>query len=328
MKTPVTIKFPTIFTEELRITTFCPPDGKYNLQFANTLHTSYLTGEFTVQSVDGTDYWLELWTFSVKTNELLEVIVPEPIISVALFLQGNLEGELAGYGKVYSFEKTINVFYIPAGKHQIHLKQGEYQLLYFIPPDNSFEGMSVEHPGIKELINRQSQKNTNGMLLNGFPLPKDVWMKLKRMETISQNLFALDLPLRQYMLELLNYYSAELRKHKSSLPVNSSSRDKALALQNYILTNLHDPALGSLDKLAKRFHLSIKSLTKEFKELTGMTIHQYIVDQRLEFANQLLQDTQTPLIDIVTASGFTGSSHFIKNFNKKYGYTPNQYKKC
>jgi AraC-like DNA-binding protein len=326
MKSPVQIIFPQPFAGVLKIAKSYPPNFIYTLNFSKVVFTSCDLGDFVVQSVDGTDYWLELWSFTVKKNGFLDILIPEPLIVVTLLFLGNLEGDLAGYGHVYTYSKTVSVFYIPAGNHQLILKNEEYLLLYFIPPPNSFEGMRIEHPGIEELVKRQSQKNTKATLLKGFPFPKDAWLKLKRMETVSQKVFALDLPLRRYMIELLNHYSEEIRKHELNLPSNPSSKEKAVALREYILANLHDSELGSVNELAKRFYIGIKTLTKEFKQLSGTTIHHYIVEQRLERAKKLLLETKLPLTDIATATGFTDTSHFIKRFKQKYGTTPRQKK--
>jgi AraC-like DNA-binding protein len=326
MKAPLQIIFVQPHAGEVKTMTKCPPDFNYLLRYAKVIYTACDLGEFIIQSVEGRDYWLEVWWFNIRTKGVIEIGVDAPVVAVAVFLQGNIEGDLSGHGRVHTEEKTINVFYIPAGTQHVYLRKEEYLLFYFVPPDNSFGGMTIEHNAVEELINRQLQQSKKGNLLRGFPILRDVWLKLKRMETISEQLFALDLPIRKFMLELLNHYNEELRKYEKYPASYSSSKEKASVLREYLLAHLHDPAIGGLDELAKRFYVSVKSMTKEFKALTGMTVHQYIVDQRLEYAKALLENVQTPLIDIVTASGFADTSHFIKKFKKKYGYTPRRKK--
>lgn len=326
MKAPLHIEFPPSLYGQMKVHHSCPADFIYQLRFAKAVHLSCKTGEFILQSVDGSDYRLELWWFSVKERGHVELIATAPVITVVLFLKGNPEGDLHRYGKVYLYEKTFTVFYLPSGKHILHLKEDDYLLLYFIPPFNLFEGMQVEHVAVKELTGFYLQKKERCSFLAECPLPKDVWLNLKRIETISANLFALDLPLRRFMIELLSHYSGEMRRHASNMPVYSTTKGKAVALRDYLLANLSDSELGTLHELAKRFYITIKPLAKEFKLLTGLTISQFILEQRLERAKQLLAETRSPLIDIAITTGFTDASHFIKKFKQKYGYTPRRYK--
>ena len=54
---------------------------------------------------------------------------------------------------------------------------------------------------------------------------------------------------------------------------------------------------------------------------------QYITHLRLEYAKQLLQDTDTPVTEIAMQSGYQNVSYFIRIFKKTYGVSPLKYKK-
>ncbi len=77
----------------------------------------------------------------------------------------------------------------------------------------------------------------------------------------------------------------------------------------------------TLDMLAKNSSLSKYHFLRVFKKEFGMTPHSFIVNERINRANILLQNG----VSISEASfqvGFSDQSHFTRNFKKYFGYTP------
>ena len=83
----------------------------------------------------------------------------------------------------------------------------------------------------------------------------------------------------------------------------------------------------SLKEFSEQFHLSEKYISRYFKEHFHITLSQYITHLRLEYAKQLLQDTDTPVTEIAMQSGYQNVSYFIRSFKKAYGVSPLKYKK-
>ncbi len=77
----------------------------------------------------------------------------------------------------------------------------------------------------------------------------------------------------------------------------------------------------TLDMLARNSSLSKYHFLRVFKKELGMTPHSFIVNERINRANILLQNG----VSISEASyqvGFSDQSHFTRNFKKYFGYTP------
>ncbi|MBK8087714.1 MAG: helix-turn-helix transcriptional regulator [Chitinophagaceae bacterium] len=66
---------------------------------------------------------------------------------------------------------------------------------------------------------------------------------------------------------------------------------------------------------------------KLFKTVYGVTIHQYILQQRIEMARQLLIDTDEPIKAIAVNTGFSNEKYFITMFKKKFLITPGVYRR-
>lgn len=96
-------------------------------------------------------------------------------------------------------------------------------------------------------------------------------------------------------------------------------------VQRYIYNNLSKPL--TLTDISEHVHLSATYACSLFKEKTGQTINQYILDARIHRAKLMLESTNMHINEIAEAIGFSSSSYFIKVFRKVTGITPQEYRK-
>ena len=70
-----------------------------------------------------------------------------------------------------------------------------------------------------------------------------------------------------------------------------------------------------------QFHFS-----RLFKQSLGLSPYQYLLQQRVERAKQLLKNTDRLIIDIALDCGFNSHSHLSKQFKQLTGMTPKAYR--
>ena len=87
-----------------------------------------------------------------------------------------------------------------------------------------------------------------------------------------------------------------------------------------------DPDL-SVQRLAKRMHLPVRSLSAAINQSQGMNVSQYVNSFRLDHAARLLRDSSDSVIEIMSASGFLTRSNFYREFQRVYGQTPSEFRK-
>ena len=92
-----------------------------------------------------------------------------------------------------------------------------------------------------------------------------------------------------------------------------------VALMHFINTHLAEDL--SLGELAQRFGVSKFHLTRKFKELTGFSLHQYIVKKRLLHAKYLISLGSEPYRAALDA-GFNNYSNFSRSFTAYFGENP------
>ncbi len=123
-------------------------------------------------------------------------------------------------------------------------------------------------------------------------------------------------------VHLLRQYAAdkrELPSYEGGLPER-----QLLQVLDYIHESLdQDIKLADLAGLIEmsQFHFS-----HLFKQAIGTSPHQYLLQQRVERAKQLLKQTDQSIIDIAFLCGFNSHSHLSKQFRQFTGMTPTAYR--
>lgn len=76
----------------------------------------------------------------------------------------------------------------------------------------------------------------------------------------------------------------------------------------------------------KSLGVSASHLAVIFKQQYGMVPSQYLNQNRIDYAKQMLGDTEIPIIDIASDTGFDSLPSFYRFFKKQTGITPKEYR--
>ncbi len=80
------------------------------------------------------------------------------------------------------------------------------------------------------------------------------------------------------------------------------------------------------EEMAKTMGMSLSAFKREFKLNFAQTPARYLMQRRLEQAQQLLLTTADPVQNIALGAGFENPSHFVQAFKRLYGQTPGEYR--
>lgn len=106
--------------------------------------------------------------------------------------------------------------------------------------------------------------------------------------------------------------------------VEAKNRNLAMETKQYIMINYANEI--TIDDLCQYFYCSKSTLHNKFKEEYGITIHQYILEYRLEKALELLKNNKNSILEIALNCGFNDANYFSKAFKKKYKVSPSVYR--
>ncbi len=108
------------------------------------------------------------------------------------------------------------------------------------------------------------------------------------------------------------------------LPTGGLTRSRLIRVLDFIQANLDGEI--HLDDLSGAIGLSPFHFAKAFKQSTGSTPHQYVLQRRLERATELLRSSELSLSQIALESGFADQSHLSNVFRRFMGITPLQFR--
>jgi transcriptional regulator GlxA family with amidase domain len=83
----------------------------------------------------------------------------------------------------------------------------------------------------------------------------------------------------------------------------------------------------SVNTLAGQAHMSPRTFARRFKETTGATPHRWLLDQRLQHAEQLLETTDLTVDAIAAKAGFGSGDTLRHHFAERRGVSPHTYRR-
>lgn len=135
---------------------------------------------------------------------------------------------------------------------------------------------------------------------------------------------------RLYAESLVNTLAIHLLRHYSTdslvpdLQFGGLPAHKLRRVTEFI--NEHMESDLTLTELAQAAELSPYHFARSFKQATGVTPIQFLMQRRIETAKELLADEHLPIVEVGLRAGFKNQSHFTTLFRKLAGVTPKAFR--
>lgn len=137
---------------------------------------------------------------------------------------------------------------------------------------------------------------------------------------------------RSYLIEILiilcRHYEEQPEKKEAkedSLPNYPGAYDKLRPVVDYISDHFKEQI--TLDTLAEEAMMSRNYLCSFFKKTFGITIFEYIEQERINYCTMLLDSSELSITEIAMKAGFNSVSYFNRIFKRIKGCSPRQYRK-
>ncbi|WP_105616188.1 AraC family transcriptional regulator [Vallitalea okinawensis] len=123
---------------------------------------------------------------------------------------------------------------------------------------------------------------------------------------------------------------------KELSPINSEKIEHYFNFETYdkhtvvetIITYINENYMKkvSIEQFSQSTYLSSNYISKIFKEITGDTLINYLINLRIEKAKQILEEGHFTIQEVSQKVGYEDPYYFSKLFKKKYGCSPSEYK--
>ena len=118
----------------------------------------------------------------------------------------------------------------------------------------------------------------------------------------------------------------EIKSNINKYPKNSPNMNASIRLAIEYINTFYSSDIR-IEDICKEINISAFHFIRMFKNRTGKSPHQYLVDIRIQRAKELLSCGQYSISEISTLCGFINLSHFSSKFKEVTGLSPTSYKK-
>ncbi|MGF9700295.1 helix-turn-helix domain-containing protein [Paenibacillus sp. MABNR03] len=122
----------------------------------------------------------------------------------------------------------------------------------------------------------------------------------------------------EWLIHLVTEFVTHMEKRSEVRSVDTIS-----AVKTYIREHLSGDL--TLDHVSEQVFISPKYLSKIFKEETGITYSEYVTNQRMERARELIAQREFTIEQVASTVGYRTPAYFIKKFKEIHGCTPKNF---
>lgn len=109
-------------------------------------------------------------------------------------------------------------------------------------------------------------------------------------------------------------------------PVPVSTQDARInKLLDYLRNNLNK--IHGLDELARYSMMSRRTFTRQFYKATGMSVGEWLLIERLQRSQELLESTSIAIDTIAEQVGFQSTASLRQHFKHRFNVTPSEWRK-
>ncbi|QUJ70613.1 helix-turn-helix domain-containing protein (plasmid) [Photobacterium sp. GJ3] len=109
-------------------------------------------------------------------------------------------------------------------------------------------------------------------------------------------------------------------------PVPATTQDARMnALFEFLRNHLHQA--HDLDSLADRVMMTRRTFTRQFHKAAGLSVGEWLLSERLQRCQELLESTTQPMETIASQVGFPSASALRAQFKRRFNVTPSEWRK-
>ena len=216
-----------------------------------------------------------------------------------------------------------DILFIKKGANLTHqFFDDEFCAIFVFIPDDFIKGFLNKNSDLIDQKEKDISSQDAVIRLQSDELLENYYHSIESFLFLSEqpNKQLVQLKFEELLLSLFsNNAHKELTNYFISLCQNQLYHMSRVMEQNFAY-NL------KLEEFARLCHMSLSTFKKSFKEFFHTTPAVWLKERKLDRALHQLLTSELPISQISFESGFEDTSHFIRVFKQKHGFTPLQYR--
>lgn len=163
-----------------------------------------------------------------------------------------------------------------------------------------------------------------------------IWKLDQQLKEVSEDLFEI-LGMELHSLDILLQFDtiSDIRSWfvLKTFEISEYLRSKTESVNNKLIREIMQMMKDKMSEnftlkdIAQQFSFSPNYLGYLFKEETGKTFSEVLIQLRMEQAGKLLKDPKCKIYEIASQVGYRYLPYFSRQFKEAYGMTPMEYRK-
>jgi AraC-like DNA-binding protein len=248
--------------------------------------------------------------------------------NIQLSLWYMLENHISFHAKehptaVVLWEGQFQFSGLPTGQYNTLLAPGNYR---FCRLDLKWEHLAELSDTYKliQVVLHKAERNSPAVFRNeALAIPVEALLLLQCIFEVTETGVLGRMSIESNAKKLLLLSLDELEAQCKTPAIIWSDKQTHEKIKGFIKNNL-DKKL-TIDLLCRQFKVGKTKLQEGFTLLSGKSVHQFIIEERVNMAKLLLV-TDASVSDVALKVGYVETSNFIRMFKQVTGMTPMQYR--
>lgn len=281
-----------------------------------------------------------------KAGVILNILhFGKPLSSIDCYFK-YVDGKTEPFGP-YHFHDHYEIFFTITDnvKHLVndHLQELNMGALVFVRPDDShsfiyngeenyrFINLTFRKSVIENLFSYLSNTSFDPASLLSPKYSPIVYLNaieqknfVTKLERFNVNPWSdeknTNLLLRSFLLNMFEKYFSDMESARKKAVMPDWLEDTCYKMKT------RENFSGGIPRMIEISGVSREHLARTLKKYTGLTMADYINDLRVNYAANMLFQSNIPIIDICFDCGFQNIGYFYKLFKDKFGISPKQFR--
>jgi AraC-like DNA-binding protein len=289
------------------------------LQGATASHATSNTVKLVVQELV-----TELYTIRFSLANILKKITAMSLLPANglysyFMLKNNLRKQIGSIGKLHLRQDQYCLFYTEetACKSTFE-KNNDFRTIDIYYTPQLVRELVPFFPGLEEVLNAASTA-LPGKACWSLPSMMEITNQLLNCEyNESTRQFYFDLKVRELLYQLLeNTYSRKPGAHQFTPWEVARIHEAKKILMEHV-----SKKPPTIRKLARQVALNEFKLKTGFRQYFNMGMFEWLIEQKMRYAKELILTTNKPIKDICTMVGYPRVTNFITAFRRRFGNSP------
>ena len=249
-----------------------------------------------------------------------------PFFFMYLALQHDRRLEIEGLGPVHLKEGQYNLLYAPTfDVSSLHEGGKEYITLSLQFDRDALQEWSTYFPPLTAFL-AKVDAGQPAMLLEGHRwIDREIQDSIYRFTHIPREVPGYQVYFDLMTRTLLFHLLLQAIQQQPPSPYTHYEIDGIYAAREMIRRNIRRHFV--IREIAQKVGVNEFKLKNGFRELFGNGVYEYLRLERMQEARELLHTNTRSIKEVAAQTGYKSVNSFIKAFKKEYGLTPGEYQK-